>query len=113
MTGAGLSGAAGASLVIDERARASVPLRALWLPTGASILSILIAGAVMRTQLESLERTVGALNAKSEQQGERIAAQAIVIATQGANILALTDRVTDLSAALRAYRAWPGEEPNR
>ncbi len=100
-------------MTIDEGARASIPLRALWLPTAGGVLSILLVGVVMRYQMDALQTSFAALAAKNEQQGERINAQAVVIGAQSEKILALTDRVTDLSSMLRAYRGWPGEEPKR
>ena len=76
--------------VIDERTRASIPMRSIWMPVLTLCCTVLVAGVIQREQLSALRETV-------VEQGK-------TIKEQGATIGRLSERVAEMGAELRGYR---------
>lgn len=90
-------------VIVDEDARANIPLRALWMPALAMCATVIAAGFALRDQVRSASTTIEALK-------ETVTAQGITIGKQAEQIAQLSIRVAELSATLKAYR---GDELKR
>lgn len=83
---------------LSERTRVSTPI-GVWVLCAISIFS---AGA-----------TWASAQSNAEAQAKAIDAQSVEIKELRETVMAQARELSELSGMLRAYRAWPGEEPKR